>query len=464
MSEKLEKKGKALYRKFLAVFSLSVILFIIIIAGNIATVYTIYGEEKIMNSLIIFTPALGFFAIALVGISTANILWFKKQIIFPLSVIENAIETIRRENYEKKIRLKTGDEFQKIADAFNLLTDKLNILIQTEEEKKEMQNNIIKFLQLMTSVSGGDLTTRAEDTPDVFGSLAGAFNLLTDKIRELVSEVKNSAGEIEQKSHITGEMIQRLQNGAEIQKEEIEKISSLAGEISEIAAQTNEKISTAVDISKKSMDAILRGNEVVTETVKIMELIKTAVQNINSRMKILSEKLREIETISGIINEVANRLDLLALNASLEAARAGEEGRGFVVIAEEIKTLSEKTVRASKNIDNIITSIHEEAKAVTKHLEEGTNYLETATETVSQTVSAFDSIDSTGKRTEQIIEEINETFQKLKEIIPAKAVSAQTLKSHCEDLSRIANEILDISRLFSDTSKKLMDATEGFKI
>lgn len=464
MSEKIEKKGKALYRKFLGVFSLSIVLFILIIAGIGATVYTIYGEEKILSDLINFAPAFGLLAVALIGIATANIVWFKKQVISPLSVIENALETIRRENYEKKIRLKTGDEFQKIADAFNLFTDKLNTLIQKEKEKKEMQNNIIKFLQLMTSLSEGDLTTRAEVTPDVFGSLADTFNLMIDKIRELISKVKDSTDELTEKSNIINEIIQKLQNETEKYKEEIEKISSFVEETSEIIIHTDEKISTAVDLSKESMEAISTGNEVITETIKIIELIKTVVENINTRMKILSEKLAAINTISDTINEVANKLGILALNASIEAARAAEEGRGFVVIAEEIKVLSEKTVSASKNIDNIIPSVHEEAKVLTKYLEEGTNSMERAFQSVSQTISALDSIDSAGKKTEQIIGELNEAFHKLKEVINTRAISAQKLKEPIEDLSKTVKEIAEILPFVSETSKRLINATEWFKL
>ncbi len=464
MSEKVEKKGKALYRKFLGVFFLSTILFLIILSGVIATAYTIYGEEKIMSNLINFAPAFGLLAIAFVGISTANILWFKKHIISPLSAIENAIENIRRENYEKKIRLKTADEFQKIADAINLLTDKLNTFVQIEEEKKEMQNNLIKFLQLMTSVSEGDLTLKAEATPDVFGSLADAFNLMSYKIGEVIIESKKSADELEQKSQIISEIIQKLQNSMEIHKEEVEKISYFVEKTSDITTQTDEKIRTAMDISNESMSTLLKGSEAVTETAKIMQLIKTIAQNINSKMKTLSEKLTEIETISTIINEIANRLDLLALNASIEAARAGEEGRGFTVIADEIKALSEKATRSSKHIENIIRSLHEEAKAITGGLEEEASYLGTVTDTVSQVVSVFDNIDSTIIKTEQIIKEINETLQKQKELVDENSAYAQRLKEPIDEMSTMVNKIVDVSSLLSDTSKKLMEVTEGFKI
>lgn len=465
------KKTSGLYKKFLIVFNLSIILStIILLAGLVITGYEIYGEEFIMkkmgvlNSLLKFAPVLGIFAIALIGISTANVFWFKKQIVSPLSEIEEAMDIIRKGNFEKRIKLKTGDEFQKIADTFNQMMDKLSTLIQTEEEKKEMQNNIIKFLQIMTQASEGDLTQRAEVTPDVFGSLADAFNLMTDGLSELIKEVKNSAEDVGQKSSILNDIIQKLQTGAEIQKQEIEKIASLVEEAAEIAYKTKEKTTVATDVSKEAMDAIIKGNEIVTETINSMQLIRTAVQGINRRMKLLSEKLMEIGTISTIISDIANRTNLLALNASIEAARAGEEGKGFVVIAEEIRTLSEKTAKSSKNIADIITAIQEEATAVTRNLEEETNYVETGTTMVSQTTSVFEKIDSIIKNIGQIIGEINESTVKQKEITDSQVNSAQRVKEVTENIYGITTEITDVSTSLADTSKELINVAEKFKV
>ncbi len=465
------KKPAGLYRKFLIVFNLSIVFStIILVAGLIITGYEIYGEEFIMkkmgiiNSLLKFLPVIGIFALALIGISTANVLWFRKQIIFPLSIIEEAVEAIRKGNFEKRIRLTTGDEFEKIADVFNQMMDKLSTLIQTEEQRKEMQNNIIKFLQIMTQAAEGDLTQKAEVTPDVFGSLADAFNLMTDGLSELVKEVKNTAEDVRQKSNMLNEIIQKLQAGAEIQKQEIDKIVSLIEDASEIALQTKNKTATATDVSKEAIDAIVKGNEVITETINSMQLIRTAVQGINRRMKLFSEKLMEIGTISTIINDIANRTNLLALNASIEAARAGDEGKGFVVIAEEIRSLSEKAAKSSKNIADIITAIQEEATAITKNLEEETNYVEIGTDMVNQTTEIFEKIDSIIKRIGEVIDDINEYTLKQKEITDKQGNSAQKVKEVTENIYEITQELTDISHSLSDTSKEFVNVTEKFKV
>jgi twitching motility protein PilJ len=469
----IEKKilAVSLYRKFLIVFNTSIFLSItILLAGLILTGYNIYGEEfitkriGIVETLIKFAPAIVIFALALIAISTANVLWFRKQIIYPITVIEDAIEAIRQGNFDKRINLKTGDEFQKIAEAFNQMMDKLSTLIQTEEEKREMQNNIIKFLQVMTSASEGDLTKRAEVTPDVFGSLADAFNLMADGLSQLVNEVQNSANNVGEKTVTINEIITKLKTGAQIQKNEIEKIASMISESSEIVSSTTEKTMVATDVSKEALEAINKGNEIITETMSSIQLIRAAVQVINRRMKLLSEKLMEIGTISSIISEIANRTNLLALNASLEAARAGEEGKGFIVIAEEIRGLADRTAKSSKNISEILTSIQEEASLVTKHLEEETNYVEIGTKMVTETTSIFEKIDSIISKIGDIILDINEFAKKQKNITFDEVSSIDEVKKVTENITTITEELTTLSQSLSKTSKELIEVTERFKV
>ncbi len=475
MPKKIEAERKilsiSLYRKFLIIFNATILAStLILLAGLIITGYNIYGEEfitkrmGIVNTIIKFAPTLIIFAIALIGLSTANVFWFRKQVISPISTIEEAIDAIKHGNFDRRIELKTGDEFQKIAEAFNQMMDKLSNLIQTEEEKKEMQNNIIKFLQIMTSASEGDLTKRAEVTPDVFGSLADAFNLMTDGLSQLVIEVQSSAGEVGEKTIIINEIINKLKEGATIQKKEIEKIASMIAESSEIATSTSDKTMVATDVSEEALNAINKGNEIITETMSSIQLIRAAVQVINRRMKLLSEKLMEIGTISTIISEIANRTNLLALNASLEAARAGEEGKGFIVIAEEIRSLSDKTAKSSKNIAEILTSIQEEASLVTKHLEEETNYVEVGTKMVSETTSIFEQIDAVIKKIGDIIVEINEFAKKQKEITFDEVGSINEVKEVTDNVTKITDELTNVSQSLSKTSNELVEITGRFKV
>ncbi|MCS7214918.1 MAG: methyl-accepting chemotaxis protein [Thermodesulfovibrio sp.] len=465
------KKPSGLYRKFIVIFNLSVIFTtLIIVAGLIFTDYEIFGERLIMKkigdmkSLLEFTPVLGLFALALIGISIINVIWFKKHIVSPISVLEESMEAIKKGNFEKRIRLRTGDEFQKIGDTFNQMMDKISTLIQTEEEKKEIQNSLINFLQLLSKASEGDLTQRAEVTPDIFGSLADAFNIMADGLSELVKEVKKSAEDIGQKTNIINEIIQKLQNATEIQKEQIDRIVSLIEESSELATKTKDKSQIALNISKEAINSIVKGNEIVTETINSMQLINKAINAINSRMKLLSEKIMEIATASELISDIANKTNLLALNASIEAEKAGKEGKGFLIIAEEIKNIAEKTNKSSKEIAGLISIIQDETLSLSKALEEETKKIDTGTTMVSQTPLVFETIDSTIKNIGKLIEEINEFALKQSEMTEVKVNSAQQIKEGTENINELSKELTDISNSMADNSNELINSIEKFRV
>jgi twitching motility protein PilJ len=460
-----------LYRKFLINFNASIIVFaIIIIAGLIITGYNIYGEEliekkgDIINILIEFFPLLIILTLALIGIVTANALWFRKQVISPITIVEEIIYAIKQENFAKRINLKPGDKSKKIADSLNQMMELLSNLIQSKEEKKEIQNNLIKFLQILTSASQGDLTKRAEVTPDIFGSLADAFNFMAESLSQLIGEVKSSAREVEDKTNILNEIINKLKEGAQIQKTEFAKIASMIVESCKIATSTSDKMIVATEVSQEAREAIHKWNEIMTETMNSMQLIGAAIQIINKRMKLLSERLMEIGTISTLISDIANRTNLLALNASIEAARAGEESKGFIVIAEEIRALSEKTAKSSKNIAEILISIQEEASLVTKHLEEETNFVEMGTKMFDETTSIFEKIDTVIRKIGDIIVEINNFTKKQKEITELQVSSINEVKIVTENVIHVTEELTNLSQSFSKTSHELIEVTGKFKV
>ncbi|MEN2994298.1 MAG: methyl-accepting chemotaxis protein [Thermodesulfovibrio sp.] len=466
-----EKKTLIIYKKFLGKFILyTIFLAFVLFAGFFITGYEFFSEELIrkkmdlVDSLKRFTPFIIIFATSLIGFSIINILWFKRQILFPLSLIEDAVENIRKGNYERRVRIKTGDEFQKIADTLNQMMDRVALLMQAEQEKKEMQSNIMKFMQVMTQASEGDFTQRAEITPDIFGSLSDAFNLIADSLSEFVKEVKKSAEDLNDKSKILNNIIQKIQDKTKIKEEETEIIASLLEEATETISKLEDKTKATKDFSKEAFNALNNGNEIITETVNSIQLIRKVVQEINEKIKILSEKINEIGTISTLLSDIANRSSLLALNASIEAAKAGSEGKGFVVIAEEIKNFSEKTAKLSKNITDIIKLIQEELSFIISSVEEKINYAEKGMNIINQTKEVFEVIESTIKNIEKIAEETDELVLKQKKITDAQLNSTQKFKEIKENLNKINNELTEISQFLEDSSKKLIMLTEKFRV
>ncbi|HMK61551.1 MAG TPA: methyl-accepting chemotaxis protein [Dissulfurispiraceae bacterium] len=392
-----------------------------------------------------------------------NLVWVRAVIVKPLSAIETVINNVKKGNYADRIKINSRDEFYDIAETFNETMDRMTVLIQTEEERKKMQNDIIRFLNILSAASEGDLSQTAEVTPDIFGSLADAFNLMVEGLAVHIKAVKESAEGANNSSQSLADIIAKLETGADMQKTEVKTASEAVKASADSAGQIAEKTKVAQRISEDAFTAINRGGKIVSDSINGMQLIRVTVQAINKRMKLLAEKLMEIGIISQLISEIANRTNLLALNASIEAARAGEQGKGFVIIADEIRGLAERSSKSTKQITDIIGAIQTEAATVTKHLEEETNYVEMETNMASDTGTIFGQIETIIKNIGSITTEIDSATNEQKGITTKVSLSMEEVQRISQEVLNIVHDLTEISTVLSDSSKSLLTSTARFK-
>jgi twitching motility protein PilJ len=285
---------------------------------------------------------------------------------------------------------------------------------------------------------------------------------MIEGLSDLIAEVKKSAEEANSRSMAIVNIIQKIGSGAEMQMAEVKNASEAVNESVESALSISEKIVATQNISQEALSSVEKGGKIVADSINGMQLIRVTVQAINKKMKLLSEKLMEIGTISQLITEISNRTNLLALNASIEAARAGEQGKGFVVIADEIRGLAERSAKSTKQIGEIISTIQAEAAGVTKHLEEETNYVEMETNMASDTGAIFESIDNTIKNIGTITSEVNEAAEGQKNITARVVASMEKVQNVSHEVLKIVRDLTDISKSLSETSTALITTTGRF--
>lgn len=455
---------QSLNKRYFTIFATSIFVIVVLLVGTLVIGgYNIFKFQLGAAEFVDFLPSLIFLVLALALVSTLNFLWFRKNIVRPLASIETVINNVKKGNYKDRIKVSSRDEFYDISETFNETMDKLVDLIQTEDERKRMQEDIIRFLNILSAASDGDLTQKAEVTPDVFGSLADAFNLMAEGLANLIKEVQKSAEEANNRSLALAEIIHKLEDGAELQKAEIKSAAEAVNTSASSALQIAEKTKIAQQISEDAFMAINRGGKIVADSINGMQLIRVTVQAINKRMKLLSEKMMEIGIISQLISEIANRTNLLALNASIEAARAGEQGKGFVIIADEIRGLAERSSKSTKQISDIIGAIQSEAATVTKHLEEETNYVEMETNMASDTGTIFGQIETIIKNIGSITSEIDAATGEQKGNTSKVVFSMEEVQRISQDVLNVVYDLNEISKSLSDTSNFLMTSTSRFK-
>ncbi len=393
-----------------------------------------------------------------------NFVWFKSRIIRPFESINTTLKEIRKGRHDARIAISSSDEFGDFSNTFNTTMDKLTTLIQTDEERKQMQENIMKFLDILSSASEGDLTQKAEVTPDIFGSLGDAYNLMVEGLNDLINKVNKSAEGVNVGSIRLIDALKELESGAGGQMMHVKKSTGSVNEAAMSAIKITEKTETAQEISKNVLLAVRNGSKSVESSIEGMQLIRLTIQAINKRMKYLSEKLMEIITISHLINEIANRTNILAINASIEAARAGEQGKGFVIISDEIRELAEKAAKSSKQIANIINAVQTESAVVTKHLEEETKYVEVESKTAEETESAFKEIEKTIIDMSSIISEIDSSAEGQKHLTSEVVTSMEDVQTVSLHVLKLVQDLNEISNALTKTSEAMVSSITRFKL
>lgn len=435
-------------------------------AGGIAGIIAVDVTKAGLVSLIDIDDAPTFLAIFFaIAAAFFNLAWFDIRVTKPLGNINASLKDIREGKYDTRIdMIRSKDELGEIANTFNTTMDKITVLIHTDEERKQMQENIVKFLDILSSASDGDLRQRAEVTPDIFGSLGDAFNLMVDGLSDLIEKVKGSVEEVDSESNRMMKALQQLESGATSQMLQVKKATGSVNEAAMSASEITDKTNTAIEISENANTAIVSGSKAVESSIESVQLIRLTIQAINKRMKYLSERLMEIVTISHLISEIANRTNILAINASIEATRAGEQGKGFVVISDEIRNLAEKASKSTKQITEIITAVQTESAVVTKHLEEETKYVEIGTKMAADTEAAFREIEKTIKNMGVIISEINSSAKGQKNLTSDAVLSIEEVQMVSLQVLKLVQDFTEISTSLTETSNVMISSVERFKL
>ena len=228
---------------------------------------------------------------------------------------------------------------------------------ESEGENKRNQEAILRLLNEMGNLADGDLTVQASVTEDVTGAIADSINFTIEELRTLVKGINSATDQVTKATQDAQAISNRLFEASQRQNKEIQQASSSVLQMAQSINEVSQSAAQSARVAQQSLAAAEKGGQAVQNQIAGMNEIRTQIQDTSKRIKRLGESSLEIGEIVELISDITEQTNVLALNAAIQAASAGEAGRGFTVVAEEVQRLAERSGEATKQIEAIVKTI-----------------------------------------------------------------------------------------------------------
>jgi methyl-accepting chemotaxis protein len=264
-----------------------------------------------------------------------------------------------------------------------------------------------RISEVATAISRNDITHQCSvESHDTIGEIVTSFNKMAHNLRELIGQVAIMGGNVNQEAEVIQNVMSKVRGRFDEQYQSTKAIISSMDDLSSTVGDISQNASQVAEASRNASHLAKAGGNVVQETIRGMRQINASVSAAANAVTSLGHKSDEIGAIVAVINGIAEQTNLLALNAAIEAARAGEQGRGFAVVADEVRKLAEKTANATKEIGQMIQSIQEETRHTVLTMESGTAQVQEGTTKAEEAGGALQEIMSSVESVSNMIERI----------------------------------------------------------
>ncbi len=406
--------------------------------------YQLISEALFLDS--IKTNRMFFNATAIVmglGLLIATLLGFiiYRSISSPINTISETVKKVAEGDYHARTELSGSDELARLGAAFDgLLAEKVASLVEIEKSNEELNESVITLLEAVSRLSQRDLTIKVPVTEDVTGPVADALNLFTAEtskvlkgVRVISEEVARATALVKEQSDSVILMATREQAAVMNTSKELANAVHAMGHIADLARSCNQEAEAAIKTTDTAM-------ETVTRTTEGMFSIRETIHQAEKRIKRLGERSQEISRAVNLINSISERTHILALNASMHAASAGEAGRGFAVVADEVQRLAENARDATSQISTLVSNIQVETA----------DTVDTMNHVITQVVEGSALAEKAGEqmlRTQNSTKDLVESVHQIASSSADQVVITRKLQSHAE-------QILDSTRKTSEQLQK----------
>jgi len=323
------------------------------------------------------------------------------------------------------------------------------------EQNRRNQRAILRLLDEMANLAEGDLTVHATVTEEITGAIADSVNYAIDALRSLVTTINTTAVEVSASAEKTQAIASRLTDSSAHQAREIASASAAITDMADSMESVSKDATGSVDVAHKSLEIAQKGAGIVRRSIKGMDTIREQIQETSKRIKRLGESSQEIGDIVGLITEIADQTNILALNAAIQASTAGEAGRGFAVVADEVQRLAERAGNATKQIEALVKTIQTDTneavssmEASTTNVVSGAKMAEDAGEALIEIETVSDElaeliqgISNSASKQASVAMDVSNTMNVIQEITLQTSEGTEETSASIGNLSELANEL-----------------------
>ena len=357
------------------------------------------------------------------------------------------------------------DEINLVASSMNNMLDNIVRLIQEAQAQRDnLQTQVEKLVSEVSGVGEGDLRVQAEVTADTLGVLADSFNYMVEELGSLVVRVKMVAREVESSTTMTYERMSQLVETADTQIKQITGAAVEVEKMSDSSRQVAERAHVLYNVAREARQTAETGRGAVQQTVEGMGRIHEYVQDTSSKVQMLGDRSREINNIVEVISTIAHQTNRLALDAAIQAAMAGENGKGFGAVAADIRRLAERSKDQASSIGRIVRAVREDIGAVAVSMQDTERETSAGSALAQEAGTSLASIFGVVERQASEIETINrmatQQLQSSSSVVHIMQVVSDSTDRSSASTRDVAQNMERVARL----AEQLLASVEAFKL
>lgn len=335
---------------------------------------------------------------------------------------------------------------------------------ESRERNRRNQDSILKLLDEMSDLAEGDLTAYASVTEDITGAIADAFNYAIDALRHLVARIDNTAEAVAESAQGARTRAVQVSVASDRQNAEIIKAAATIQDMADSVERVSANAAESSEVAKRSVTIANKGAREVRETIDGLDDIRLTIQDTAKRLKRLGESSQEIGAMVGLIDDIADQTNVLALNAAIQASMAGESGRGFAVVADEVQRLAERAGQTTKRIEQLVKTIQADTVEAIESMEKSTTGVVSGALLAQGAGTSLGEIESVSRHLAKLIESISAVSREQSERASAVAKTMSAIRTITTQTRAGANTTAKSVGNLADLAEALKTSVAGFRL